>query len=196
MNEDKDIEVTLSHEFWCCKREFDAFTYYGTFLLVSDSKKEIRLAAFTAYGNFIRHLYSFYEGIIKHRNTDLLEGKSNVIANKISELMSDEVRKLIRNKALVYQSRQELDSREMKYLVESEVPDQFGVDFRQMRNRFSHSIPSRVNMSQITLDEFYNRYHRYMLLLLEACSFSWTVKDTNSFDWQEIDRFLNVLKSD
>ncbi len=58
MKKSRDMEVTLLHEFWCCKREFDAFGYYGSLLLSTECKKEIRLAAFTAYGNFIRHLYT------------------------------------------------------------------------------------------------------------------------------------------
>lgn len=196
MEKNRDIEVALSHEFWCCKREFEAFSNYSILLMSMNCKKDIRLAAFSAYGNFIRHLYSFYEGVIKYRNAEWLEGaKGHAAGKKISELMSAEVRKLIRNKALVYRSRPELDSREMKYLVESEVPDQFGVDFRQMRNRFSHTATSRVNKSQITLDEFFNKYHRYMLLLLETCSFSWTITDTDKYDWLEIDRFFDLIKA-
>lgn len=193
----RDIEVALSHEFWCCKRSFDTFAHSATMLLVTESKKEMRLEAFTAYGNFIRHLYAFYEGVIKYRNVELLEGANGAaaIGKKMSGLMSEEVRKLIRNKALAYQSRPELDSREMQYLVESEVPDSFGIDFRQMRNRFSHSAISRVNKKELTLDDFFKRYHRYMLLLYQTCAFSWDIKKVEEYDWREIDSFFNTVKS-
>jgi hypothetical protein len=197
MEVNRDVEVALSHEFWCCKKSFETFAHSATMLLITESKKETRLEAFTAYGNFIRHLYVFYEGVIKYRNADMLEGAKTAaaIGKKMSELMSNEVRKLIRNKALVYQSRPELDSREMLYLVESEVPDAFGVDFRQMRNRFSHSATSRVNKKELTLDDFFKRYHGYMLLLYDTCAFSWTIKNVEQYDWQEIDSFFDTVRS-
>lgn len=197
MEPNRDIEVTLSHEFWCCKKAFESFAHHATILLITENKKEVRLEAFTSYGNFIRHLYVFYEGVIKYRNADMLDGAKTpaAIGKKMSELMSDEVRKLIRNKALVYKSRPELDSREMQYLVESEVPDAFGVDFRRMRNRFSHSATSRINQKEITLDEFFKRYHRYMLLLYQTCAFSWTIKNVERYDWLEIDSFFNTVQS-
>ncbi|MDF2431536.1 MAG: hypothetical protein JWP44_1167 [Mucilaginibacter sp.] len=163
---------------------------------MANENKEMRLAAFTAYGNFIRHLYTFYEGVIKYRNTDQLEGaKGAAIGPKISNILYEEVKKLIRNKKLVYDSRPDLDNRAIQHLVESEVPADFGKDFRQMRNRFSHPAISRVNKSQITLQEFYVRYHKYMLLLYHTCAFSWDIKKPDTYDWQEIDNFFNYIKN-
>jgi len=196
MNNYKDIEVALSHEFWCCQREFESFVHHAVLLFSMDNEKNVRIQAFTAYGNFIRHLYTFYEGMIKYRNANLLDGaKGQAIGKKISKLMNEEVKKLIRNKALVYNSSPELDSREMMNLVESEVPEQFGTDFRQMRNRFSHAATSRINRKEVTLSDFYNRYHRYMMLLYQTCSFTWNIEKVDQYDWLEIDNFLKVIKS-
>ncbi|NVM64167.1 hypothetical protein FHW88_002495 [Mucilaginibacter sp. SG538B] len=193
-NEDRSIPVTLSHEFWCCKQQLHQFGSSASLLLMANNNKEMRLAAFTAYGNFIRHLYAFYEGVIKYRNADQLEGaKGAAIGPKISNLLFKEVKKLIRNKRMVYNARPELDKREIQHLIESEVPADFGKDFRQMRNRFSHPAISRVNKSQITLQEFYVRYHKYMLLLYYTCAFSWDIKNPDVYDWQEIDCFFNYV---
>lgn len=195
-NEDRSIPVTLSHEFWCCKQQLHQFGESVSLLLTDNDNKEMRLAAFTAYGNFIRHLYAFYEGVIKYRNADQLEGaKGAAIGLKISHLLFEETKKLIRNQRMVHDAKPELDKMGIQHLLESEVPADFGKDFRQMRNRFSHPSISRVNKTQITLQEFYVRYHKYMLLLYYTCTFSWDIKKPDLYDWQEIDGFFNYVNN-
>lgn len=192
MDKEKEIQVTLAHEFWCCTREFNAFIQAALALLVSDSSKAARLEAFTAYGNFVRLLYSFYEGIIECRNAELLSGVKEK-GHKISQEIVNEVKKMIRNQVAVYRSRKDLDMRELQHLVESEVPDCFGDDFRKMRNRFSHPSIARVNVNDLTLFEFFNRYHKYLLLLYRHCAFSWHIPNPDAYDWAEIDNFFSHL---
>lgn len=195
MEENRDIQVALAHEFWCCKREFDSFAFHAT-LLLRENTREVRLLAFTAYGNCIRHLYAFYEGVIKFRNANLIAGvKKQEIGEKISELMYQEARKLVRNKIAVYNSRPDLDSRDIAHFVHNEVPLEFGTDFRQMRNRFSHAAISRVNKDALTLNDFFLKYHKYILLMYHSCAFTWNIKDVEQYDWQEIDEFFNVLNT-
>ncbi|RYZ55989.1 MAG: hypothetical protein EOP49_01685 [Sphingobacteriales bacterium] len=147
--------------------------------------------AFTAYGNFIRHLYTFYEGVIKLRNAELIAGvKKHEVGEKISELMYQEARKLVRNKIAVYNSRPDLDNREIDHLIAVEVPLEFGTDFRKMRNRFSHAAISRVNKDALTLNDFFKKYHKYILLMYQSCAFTWNIKDVEQYDWQEIDDFF------
>jgi hypothetical protein len=193
MVKNRDIEVALAHEFWCCKRQFDSFLFHAALLPISPTKQH-RLEAFTAYGNFIRHLYTFYEGIIKFRNAELIAGlKTHEVGIKISSLMNLEVEKLIRNKVFVYNSDPTLDKREIKHFTAHEVPDQFGKDFRQMRNRFSHAEITRVSKTDLTLFYFFQQYHKYLLLMYQSCAFTWNIEDIERYDWQEIDEFFNIL---
>jgi len=190
----KEIQVTLAHEFWRCSREFNAFIHSATKLILGASKEE-RLEAFTAYGNFVHLFYSFYEGIIKYQNLDLIADlKPREVGPKISALIVEEVKKMITNQQTVYASHPNLDNRELQHLVASEVPDKFGDDFRRMRNRFAHSSPTRVSEKELTLLEFYHRYHKYLLLMYRNVEFSWRVKSIEGYDWAEIDNFLSHLK--
>jgi hypothetical protein len=195
MKSDKNVEVTLAHEFWCCKREFNQFMKAIEQMLTVGSSKEVRLEAFTAYGNFIRLFYSFYEGIIKHRNPELLRGvKEKMVGPEISQLLYLEVKKLIRNRVAVYKGRSDLDHRDIQDLVEADVPKAFGTDFRQMRNRFAHPIASRVEPGDMTLFEFFKRYHKYMLLMYWSCEFTWNISNADKYDWKEIDNFFNYAQ--
>ena len=192
MEKNKSLEAVLVHELWCCKREFLCFINYASLLLTQGSSKEIKIIAFTSYGNYLRHLFSFYEGIIINRNKVLLKGSKGKENIRINELVTEEVRKTIRNKRLVYENDSNLDIREIATLIESEVPDDFGFHFRQVRNRFSHVNPNRADTEDISLADFFVRYHKYVLLLYSNALFSWDIKAIETYDWLEIENFLNV----
>ena len=121
--------------------------------------------------------------------------KKHEIGEKISEMMYQEVLKLIRNKVAVYNSRPDLDKRGIAHFTLDDVPEAFGTDFRQMRSRFPHMPTSRVNKDRLTLNEFFLRPHKYILLMYNSCAFIWNIKDVEAYNWQEIDKFFNVVNS-
>jgi len=192
---EKEILTTLAHEFWCCKREFENFISSSSLAITqANCPKEIKLTAFTSYGNFIRHLFCFYEGIITERHSNLLVGCKNQkeIGEKISNVINDEVRKLIRNKINLVQSTPNYQSRDLLEFKINEFPLEFGTHFRQFRNRFSHPNPKRVIATDLSLMDFFIRYHKYILLLFETANFSWgTEKYIESYDWLEIENFMS-----
>lgn len=195
MNKDKIIETTLAHEFWCCKRELQTFIYY-TKIEKKDSK-ENQLIAFTAYGSFLRHLYSFYEGIITERNSNLLEGAKNKkeINERISELITQEVRKLARNKKARINAGYELYKHEINFTNQDFVDLNFGNQFRFLRNRFSHINVKRITADEISLSEFYHNYHVYVMLLFEASNFTWNIKNLENYNWLEIENFTKEISA-
>jgi hypothetical protein len=186
----KDIEITLVHEFWSSRKEFFAFIYFSSIYISTQSDKEIQLLAFSSYGNFLRHLYSFYEGIIINRNKNLLKGNEESEGERISKILNEEVEKLIRNKILVLEQEQKENLIELTNLKNTIVPLEFGKHFRQIRNRFSHINSKRVSKCEITLDDFYNLYHKFVLLLYESPLFSWNIKSIENYNWAEIEKFM------
>jgi hypothetical protein len=170
----KDIETILVHEFWCCKRELENF---NNALSSINNSKETKLIAFTFYGNFIRNLYSFYEGIIESKNKKLLSKCKNKfeIGQRISELLTMEIAKFMKNNPS----------------YSFEINKDFGLHFRQIRNRFSHAKPERVREDEIDLSKFYNLYHQYVLMLFDRASLSWNIEKIESYDWLEIENFMN-----
>lgn len=160
---------------------------------MSDRTKQINILAFTSYGNFLRHLYSFYEGIIKEKNENLLRGlKKDKIGIEISELLTKEVKKLIRNKRFVYENNPLFNIREIASLNEDDVPENFGTHFRYIRNRFSHIDGKRVKDNEISMSEFYKLYHKYVLLLFDSASSTWSIKE-EEYDFLEVEHFMSEI---
>lgn len=188
-----EIETTLVHEFLLCKQEFHAFYYYAAILKIKPDEKKYRIEAFTRYGNFLRHLYSFYEGQIKHKNKELIKGiPDNKLGEKISEIISNEVIKIIKRNQLIYSNNLALNKREIECFNDSEISIDFGNNLRYIRNRFSHISAKRVNKEDMTLSEFYNKYHKYVMLLFETAAFTWDMNENSieEYDWLEIDNFM------
>ncbi len=192
ITKDKTIETTLAHEFWCCRRELNTFLYYSE--IQKRPTKENELIVFTSYGNFLRHLYSFYEGIIIEKNSNLVEGLSTKSKNeKISKLLTQEVKKLARNKKNRINAGYELDSNEINFTNQDSVDLDFGNQFRFIRNRFSHVNAKRINKEEITLSEFYKKYNLYIMLLFESSNFTWSIKNLENYNWLEIETFTKEI---
>lgn len=69
------------------------------------------------------------------------------------------------------------------------MPTEFATHFRQTRNRIAHADARRAGGNgEVTLPEFYRKYHRYIYLLYEEAEWLWKV-DPESFDWGEIEAF-------
>ena len=71
-----------------------------------------------------------------------------------------------------------------------EVPDEFGVQFRKIRNRTTYATTKRsfpgADFSRI---EFYVKFHRFAYLLYFSSQWLWTVKDIEGYDWMAIEQF-------
>ena len=195
MKNNKIIETTLIHEFWCCKREYLIFISSVKLLNSTNSKKEFKIIAFTSYGNFLRHLYVFYEGIIQIHNKNLIKPANEKQGEQISLLLTEEVRKLIRNKKYALQEYSQLNIEEIIFPQESEVSQEFGTYLRQIRNRFSHINTKRIHDKEISLADFYKLYHKYVLLLFESAAFTWEIEAIDKYDWLEIENFMEYADS-
>lgn len=183
----KNIELTLVHEFWCCKKELSNFLFYKNLLSTGDENNETKISCFTSYGNYLRHLYCFCEGIIKEKNKSLIKGLDKYqIGIRISELLTNEVKKLISNKLIVLTNG--------KYCDEPNVSEEFGSHLRLFRNWFSHVDNRRIEEPQIDLFQFYKKFHCFTLILFESADFSWSTK--SNYDWYKIKDFSENIKSD
>lgn len=181
---DKKAETTLVHEFWCCKKELNSFLYSESLLLSGMGKDEIRIACFTSYGNYLRHLYSFFEGIIEQRNSELLiDIPRKKHGEAISKLLTAEVKKLIRNKLVVL-------SRNSNTAAPA-IDEKFGSYMRHFRNWFSHTDCRRTGDGHISLFEFYQKFHYFTLVLFESADFTWSVK--SNYDWEMVRDFSEGL---
>lgn len=196
MQAEKEITTTIVHEFWMCKDSLKNFYFFLLLCKNKNCSKEVRIQAFSAYGYFLLHLYSFYEGYIKNKNKGLLKGLKNFEkGEKISNLLTEEVKKIIRNYNISNQQKAFMDIGINILDLESEALNSFGKHLRHIRNRFSHVLKERVNNKDVSLSEFYKTYHKYAMLLYLSVYFSWNIDTKENYDWIEIEKFSNEILS-
>lgn len=71
-----------------------------------------------------------------------------------------------------------------------EVPAEFGTQFRKIRNRTAHASTKRsLPGDELTLGQFYEKYHGFVYLLYCSAQWLWTVKDIEAHDWKSIEEF-------
>lgn len=186
-----DVSKTMQHELWSCKMQYQAFHFYKTYLTTHTRDPQWKALIFTAYGNFLRHLYSFYEAGITRLNADLLKKQGKKETDAINHLLNEEVRKLIRNRRLASDSPRVEFVESIKGLDENNVDEEFGKHLYQIRHYFSHTDPRRSTDNPVSLSLFYKKYHNYAHLLFESILFSWD--SPKGLSNPEIDKFAETV---
>lgn len=189
---DQALTITLVHELALCKESFDRFTYFAGINILGDESKRIKIQSYNSYANFLHHLYEFYIGCIKRELRDTSSPKSDVS----DKIINSEVEKLLRNKRHAIENgyAPEWENHISAYQVE--VPKEFSRDFRRIRNRTAHADLRRaLPENDLTMGEFYRRYHGFVYILYAQPHWLWTVEDVEEFDWKAIEEFELAVRS-
>ncbi len=204
MEEKKSLQITLAHEFRRCSNSFNEFAKVIAYL-PENNTKEKRIECYNLYADLIKFLYEFYKGLIDHHYPGLKDsllrklypdciGKKDY--EKLDNIITEEVRKLYRNrKERILRGERDTLGHNIQF-YEREVPYEFGVHFRYIRNRNSHTLIGRVSSSAtITLSDFYQSYHKFIIILYYEAKSLW-ITNLDEYDFREIENFAdNVLAS-
>lgn len=176
------LVTTLIHELMLAREEYAIFKYFKH-LTERENNVINDLNCYRAYSEFIRHIYEYYLGIF-HWNDLSTKKLTHDIADK---RMNDAANRVINF------------SRHRKVIEYPDWPksiqEEFGKDFRTIRNRSSHTDYRRaLKLSEITLADFYQKYNRYIDLLFEHACFAWTPKDLDAQNWHDIGNFGKVIR--
>lgn len=182
-NDDNAVRLVLAHEFFRCDQAFLDFAELAVVNIGGKSNKRMRLKMFDAYSRFLHHLYEFYVGVMKlpHNRERFKDGRDHAIQTELERAMRVRADRIRAGRA----SKHEND---LAY-YEKRIPKEFARCFREARNRVAHADPKRTGIGDsLTLPQFYNNYHRYVILLHEEAECLWKV-DFDNFDWGEIEAF-------
>lgn len=194
------LGIALSHEYHRCKT---AFNLFGELVKRKDfnSTKEIRIDCYNSYVDFIAHLYEFYIGLItqddkfkqKGLYTEYPSFKNKETHEILDIIFNEEVAKFCRNrKDRLRRGIKDPLTRDGE-IYEENIPPKFGEHFRYMRNRRNHVDFRRTSSEyDISIAEFFKRYHIYTLILFYECTFPWNISGEN-FNCSEIDDFVNEI---
>lgn len=181
----------IAHEYWKAEQAFDTFTRLAKEnILNRNENKRLLIRLYTAYGQFLCHLYEFYLGCmerdgirIKARNASLITDK--VFVREAQKMLNIRTERIRDGRAPTWENHISV------YL--KTVPESFGTDFRSIRNRLTHVDEKRIAPERMTLTEFYKRYHLFVYLLFVEPAWLWQAKDIEAVDWGEIAEFSLVV---
>ena len=182
----KDIIDTLGHEL------FSASDYYRTFkdcikLLKTHNDRFLEVRAYLAYSNMLRSLFEYYVGIFKLNSGDT----KNINADILDQRMWRTARNLVN----FYRPIEQFTTPNYP----KSVPDEFGRDFRVIRNRISHADFRRMQNSdrrnEISLSEFYLKYDFFINKMIYHPQFSWDGENYAGYSWEPVHEFSETLRS-
>lgn len=152
-DEFNDCWPALAHESWLCRDAFYRFRSEGQRQIAANAigkepTRESNIVAYSAYADFIQHLHGTYMALfdleVYHKHIPAPPKDSKQLA-----LIHDN---FIRNEA----------DRRQEPKAKVPVPKEFGKNLRDIRNRTDHVDHKRTDpraAGQITLQEFYWKYH-------------------------------------
>lgn len=191
---DQALTTTLVHELVLCKESFDRFLHFAGINIMGRRDKIIKIKCHNAYTSFLHHLYEFYVGCIKRDrgNTENIDNET------LDKILNHEAIKLLKNRTSAIENGYAPSWENDISVYQIEVPDEFGTQFRKIRNRTAHaSIRRSVPGSELSLAIFYQKYHLLVYLLYDSALWLWTVKDVEAHDWKSIEEFdLAVTNED
>jgi len=189
---DSALTTTLVHEMFLCTNSFDLFASLAARNILGARDKRTKILCHDAYARFLSHLFEFYVGCIQRDRGST----SSVDSGIIDRTLTVEVRKLLKNKVDAIKGGYAPSWENHVSVYQVEVPDEFGVHFRKIRNRTAHASIKRSNpVDDLTLAEFYRRYHGFVYLLYRSGQRLWRVDNIEAHHWRAIEEFdLSVAR--
>ena len=184
---DKALSATMVHELFLCSENFATFYQLISLPSMQPRTKAIKIKCNDAYARFIQHLYEFWVAAVQRAAGTT----SSIPAAELDALLKSEAEKSLRNNAVGIQHKNlpgwQADVQSLPTVLDAE----FGKHFRLIRNRTAHASHRRAMPApgDLTLSEFYSRYHHAVKSMFETAKFTWTVRDVEAFNWMEIESF-------
>jgi hypothetical protein len=184
--ENQSFIEAMSHEFSLCEKSFDEFLILAGTNIQGVSDYVVLERLYTAYANFIVHLYEFYVSCFKR---DF--GKTDDIHYTTLDLLfTKAVEKLMNNMCFLIEHKKAPSwANDLSYYKEP-VPQDLGEKFRAARNNSSHVDLRRVSGgNRLTLKEFMDKYHKFIYFLYDSARYSWSNKGKNPYELSHIKEF-------
>lgn len=153
----------------------------------------LNLYRYNAYALFTQHLYEYIVACLKRDRRDTGKIDFEILDNAINL----EVEKILRLKRLTIDNKYAPQWENDRNYYEVSCPENFGSDFRQVRNSLGHVDYRRiVSANRILLSEFYINYHKFIMLLFNFAEESWSLDKIEKLDLGDVTDFnVAILKS-
>ena len=184
---DKALVAALAREMALCKECFTSFLACSHLCHLNPGKKSAQIKAHETYSAFLSHLYEFYVGCIARDRGNT----STPPPEELDKALTQEAQKQLRNRRLLIEKEVLPGGASLLTTLPDSVPEEFGRHFRLIRNRTAHALTERFNPQKApTLNDFFKKYHHIILILFFTGQFAWNIKDSDGFEWGDIQEFI------
>lgn len=194
-----DIELchVLSHEYYRCDDAFKQFCFYAQKMVLQGQSREISYRAYNAYADFIHHLYEFYLGCHArdNKNTNITNKKGAERTLIIEGYIMFHAQRILNGyRDAIKEGRAPEWVNDISY-YDVTVPTSFANDFREYRNKVCGHV-AYERSSQLSLSQFYKKYHKFLYLLYSDAMRWWGSKGEAFPDLKEITDFTVMLEEE
>ena len=177
---DRDQCVALQDEFLHCSDAFNHFRALATVAISAGQDPWRSYRTRHAYSAFIHHLYEFMRGAHAREALNTQTTNKKLTRSERAKLdeayISHHTQRLLTNRRVAIQNgTAPVWENDISYYPEK-IPQEFAKTFREYRNNHAHVTHER---SKLNLTEFYEKYHKYLFLLLQDALW-WSPRDNES----------------
>jgi len=189
---DKLVVQVIVHEFSRCMVSFNSFISHSPkseeeLKKTSDFQNIIR---YNTYASFVQHLYEYFVGCLKRDKQNTKE----IHSHEIDTLINKEVNKILNIWRTMIDAGIAPSWANDRSHYEDTCPEDFGKDFRAIRNSISHADYRRLHGgTRITLAEFFRKYHKYAMLLYNNGREWWSLEHFDDIHLGEITSFNQLI---
>ncbi|HCE1741689.1 hypothetical protein CGH72_05835 [Vibrio parahaemolyticus] len=184
-NVGKKLTDTLGQELFSASDNYQTFMHCSL-LLRTHNERFLEVRTYLAYSNMLRSLYEYYIGIFKFRDGETRKLSSDVLDQRMNQVAQ--------NLLNFYRPVESL----LNPHFPKEVPSEFGQEFRTIRNRISHADHRRMQSlderTEISLAEFYIKYHFIITKMITHPQFSWDGEKYAGYEWAPVHEFSEMLR--
>lgn len=189
------LNKAIYHEFCRCQDAFDMFMQVSRVMIFKGHTTEVAYFAYNSYTSFLHHLYEMSIAL-RHRQladtSPSLKGTKfkkqherhdayfNSLAQRIMDRYAHNIKKGI---APIWVN-------DLSY-YEVTVPEEFGQDFRQIRNKTLAHVDAR-RVRDYDLTDFYTKYHKFVYEIYRD-QLAIYGNSERQYDFEQVTKFSLVL---
>jgi hypothetical protein len=193
--QDSDLIVTIYHESFLMKASFDAFELLAQKQILNTLNSVEKVRLFSAYTSFLHHLYELYVACFMREQGDDKGFSGRSGADKKDKLFTSETRRVFRQFCTRLTEGQGYGWENHISYYDIEIPADFSLKFRKIRNSTAHAITER-NSKENDLTDFYSNYHKFIYELYRSARDYWGRFEIDNLDMKSIGDFSVVVKEE
>lgn len=185
---DAALCVALQHEFLRCDDAFNEFASSAKTMITQGESRRVAYTTYNAYARFIHHLYEFMIGAATRDRSDTAqlspELAERYIAGHTQRILTNKREAILNGRAPVWENHISA--------YPEKIPETFASEFRKYRNIVSGHV--KFQRANLSLSEFFDRYHMYVYMLYRDAQSWWGRMNDGFPDLKEITAFSVLVR--